>query len=70
MNLNKTSPRAHIESELDVLGIPRKLVKYVVHLYKRRKFKKIFFFTQAAQTTIDHFLVSRNLGVKRNSKLP
>jgi hypothetical protein len=35
--LNKTSPRAHIESKLDVLGIPGKLVKYVVHSSKRKK---------------------------------
>jgi hypothetical protein len=34
--LNKTSPRAHMESELDVLGVPRKLVKYVLHLSKRK----------------------------------
>jgi hypothetical protein len=34
--LNKTSPQAHMESELDVLGIPIKLVKYVVHLFKRK----------------------------------
>jgi hypothetical protein len=54
--LNKNSPRAHPESELDVLGVHGKLVKYVVHSSKR----KLFFFTQAAQTAIDHFLVSRN----------
>jgi hypothetical protein len=34
--LNKTSPRAHTESELGVLGVPGKLVKYVVHLSKRK----------------------------------
>jgi hypothetical protein len=34
--VHKTSPRAHTESELDVLGVPNKLVKYVVHLFKRR----------------------------------
>jgi hypothetical protein len=33
---NKTSPQAHTESELDVLGIHKKLVKYVVHLSKRK----------------------------------
>jgi hypothetical protein len=33
---NKNSPRAHMESELDVLGIYRKLVKYVVHSFKRK----------------------------------
>jgi hypothetical protein len=31
---NKNSPRAYTESELGVLGIHGKLVKYVVHLSK------------------------------------
>jgi hypothetical protein len=34
--LNKTSPQAHIELELDVLGVPGKLVKYVIHSSKRK----------------------------------
>jgi hypothetical protein len=34
--LNKTSPRAHTELELDMLGILGKLVKHVVHLSKRK----------------------------------
>jgi hypothetical protein len=34
---NKTSPRAHTESELEVLGVHGKLVKYVVHSLKRKK---------------------------------
>jgi hypothetical protein len=34
--LNKTSLRAHTELELDMLGIPGKLVKYVVHSFKRK----------------------------------
>jgi hypothetical protein len=34
--LNKTSPRAHMESELDVLIVHGKLVKYVVHSSKRK----------------------------------
>jgi hypothetical protein len=50
---NKNSPRAHMESELDVLGVHKKLVKYVVHSCKRKNGKNIFFFTQAAQTTIN-----------------
>jgi hypothetical protein len=33
---NKNSPQAHTESELGVLGIHGKLVKYVVHLSKRK----------------------------------
>jgi hypothetical protein len=50
---NKNSPRAHTESELGVGGVHGKLVKYVVHLFKRKKIeKKLFFFTQAAQTAI------------------
>jgi hypothetical protein len=38
---NKNSPRAHTESELDVLGVHGKLVKYVIHSSKRKKFKKL-----------------------------
>jgi hypothetical protein len=33
---NKNSPRVHMESELDVLGVHGKLVKYVVHSSKRK----------------------------------
>jgi hypothetical protein len=33
---DKTSPRAHTKSELNMLGVYRKLVKYVVHLSKRK----------------------------------
>jgi hypothetical protein len=33
---NKNPPRAHTESELDVLAVHGKLVKYVVHLPKRK----------------------------------
>jgi hypothetical protein len=33
---NKNSPRAHMEAELDVLGVHGKLVKYVVHSSKRK----------------------------------
>jgi hypothetical protein len=31
---NKNSPRALMESEFDVLGVHKKLVKYVVHSSK------------------------------------
>jgi hypothetical protein len=57
---NKNSPRAHRESELDMLGVHGKLVKYVVHLSKKKIEFFSFFFTQAAQTATDQFLVSRN----------
>jgi hypothetical protein len=40
---NKNSPWAHMESEFDVLGIHGKLVKYVVHLSKRKNGKRIIF---------------------------
>jgi hypothetical protein len=33
---NKNSPRAHMELEFDMLGVHGKLVKYVVHLFKRK----------------------------------
>jgi hypothetical protein len=58
--LNKPSPHAHTESELGVPSVHGKLAKYVVHSSKRKIEKKIFFFTQTAQTAIDQFLVSRN----------
>jgi hypothetical protein len=32
---NKNSPRAHMESELGILGVHGKLVKYVVHSSER-----------------------------------
>jgi hypothetical protein len=57
---NKNSPRAHTELEFEVLGVHGKLVKYVVHSSKRKNWKKKNFFTHAAQTAIDQFLVSRN----------
>jgi hypothetical protein len=57
---NKNSPWAPTESELGVLDVHGKLVKYVVHSSKRKNQKNMFFFTQAAQTAIDQFLVSRN----------
>jgi hypothetical protein len=56
--LIKTSPRAHTESELEVLGVLKKLVKYVVQLSKRKKLNlKNKFLTQVAQTAINQFLV-------------
>jgi hypothetical protein len=47
--LKKTSPQVHMESELEILGVLGKLVKYIVHLFKRKKMKlkKTFFFTQS-----------------------
>jgi hypothetical protein len=33
---NKNSPRAHTESEFDVLGVHGNLMKYVVHSSKRK----------------------------------
>jgi hypothetical protein len=57
---NKNSPRAHTGSELGVLGVHEKLVKYVVHSSKEKVEKNLFSFSQAAQTAIDQFLVSTN----------
>jgi hypothetical protein len=37
---NKNSPRAHMESELDMLGVHGKLVNYVVHSSKIKNWKK------------------------------
>jgi hypothetical protein len=38
---NKNSPQAHTKSELGMLGVYGKLVKYLVHSSKRRNWKKI-----------------------------
>jgi hypothetical protein len=52
--LNKNSPWAHMELEFDVLGVARKLVKFVVQSSKRKEIEKeIFFFSHGAQTTYD-----------------
>jgi hypothetical protein len=40
---NKNLPQAHTESELGMLGVHGKLVKYVVHSSKRKNLKKIYF---------------------------
>jgi hypothetical protein len=41
--LNNNSPRAHMELEFNVLGVGGKLVKYIIHLSKRKKVKKNLF---------------------------
>jgi hypothetical protein len=48
---NKNSPRAHTESELGVLGVHGKLVKYVVHSYKTKNRKKIIFLHKSCQNS-------------------
>jgi hypothetical protein len=50
---NKSSPRAYTGSELDVLGVHGKLVKCAVYLSRKKIEENLFFFTQAAQTTIN-----------------
>ena len=49
--LNTNSPHAYKESEFDVFGVVGKLVIYVVHSFKRKKYFKIFLFSQSAQAT-------------------
>jgi hypothetical protein len=43
---NKNSPWAHTESELDMLGVHRKLAKYVVHLSKNNNLEINYFSSQ------------------------
>jgi hypothetical protein len=38
--LNKTLPWAQMESELDVFGVSGKFVKYLVHSFIRKNWKK------------------------------
>jgi hypothetical protein len=64
--LNKTSPRAHTELEFDMLGVPKKLVKYVVHLSKRRKliFLILFLSHKLPKLQLTDFWSQGILGVK------
>jgi hypothetical protein len=38
--LSKNSPRAHMELKFNVLGVAEKLMKYLVHLSKRKNQEK------------------------------
>jgi hypothetical protein len=38
---NKNSPWAHIELEIDVLGVAEKLIKYVIH-WSQKNLKNIY----------------------------
>ena len=49
-----------MELNLNVLGVARRLEKNIVHLSKSEIEKKLFFFSQDAQTTNDQLLISRN----------
>jgi hypothetical protein len=59
--LNINSPQVHMESELDMLGIHGKLVKFRP---KEKIEKRILFFTQATQTAINQFWSQGILGIK------
>jgi hypothetical protein len=49
---NKNSPQAHMKSELDVLGVHGKLVKYVVHSSKRKNSNKNIFLHTSCPNSI------------------
>jgi hypothetical protein len=61
---NKNSPRAHTESELDVLGVHGKLVKYVVHSSKRKEKKLKFPSHKLPKQQSTNFWSQRILRVK------
>jgi hypothetical protein len=62
---NKNSPQAHTESELGVLGVHGKLVKYVVHSSKRKKLKKNYFSSdKLPKQQLTNFWSQGILGVK------
>jgi hypothetical protein len=59
--LNKNPLGAQMESKLDVLGIAKKLVKFVIHLLKRKKLRKIYFSShKMPKEQMTNFLVSTN----------
>jgi hypothetical protein len=49
---------------IGMLGVARKLVKYVVHLFKKKIRSNFIFFLMGVQIEKNQFLVSRILGVK------
>jgi hypothetical protein len=61
---NKNSPRAHTESELDVLGVHGKLVKYVVHSSKRKNGQNYFSSHKLPKQQSTSFWSQGILGVK------
>jgi hypothetical protein len=62
---NKNSPRAHTESELGVLDVHGKLVKYVVHSFRRKSWKKIYFSShKLPKQQLTNFWFQGILGVK------
>jgi hypothetical protein len=65
--LNKNSPWAHTELEFDVLGVSRKLVKYVVHL-SQKKFEKYLSFFTLPKLQLTSFWSQGILGVKAHSE--
>jgi hypothetical protein len=64
---NKNSPRAHTESEFDLLGVHGKLVKYVILLYKTKKMIFFYFFCshKLPKQQSTSFWSQGILGVKR-----
>jgi hypothetical protein len=67
---NKNSPQAHTESELGMIGVHGKLVKYVIHSFKRKNFKKTFFFShKLSKQQSTSFWSQRILGVKSSHML-
>jgi hypothetical protein len=60
---NKISSWAHMESKFDVLGIAGKLMKYVIHLSKKKKkrFLKNMFFLKGCPNNKQPILISKNV---------
>jgi hypothetical protein len=61
---NKNSPWAHTKSELGVLGVHGKLVKYVVHSSKRKLKKNYFSSHKLPKQQSTSFWSQGILGVK------
>jgi hypothetical protein len=67
---NKNSPQAHMESELGVLGVHRKLVKYVIHSSKKIKLKKSYFSShKLSKQQLTNFWSQGLLGVNPSNSL-
>jgi hypothetical protein len=58
-----------MESEFEVLGIARKLVKYMVYLSKRKNWKKMLFFHRVPKQQMTNFWSQGILGAKEFVRL-
>jgi hypothetical protein len=54
---------------LDILGVPRKLVKYTVHLFERKNLKKLFSLHKLPKQQLTNFWSQGILGFQHSCQI-